>query len=246
MSRLALALALALSVALSGAGPAWAGGYGPFDWGDSLKSATKKLDGRKLTPRTDLETVLAESRLLRDERDEKVRLARLKKKPAAEIRRLQKAPPAKARLSAWYYWIELGNLDAKVVLHFLDERLTSAEVNVLFEAAQREAAAELLDLMQSKYGAPKEHRGAEAPGAPVVDTFDAGDTEIEAYQSPAVSGRTGFLRLIYRSKDRREAVSTYLAQFEERRKALDLARNPPGPSPEEREMHRKAALMQHL
>jgi hypothetical protein len=246
MSRFALALVFASALALFGPGPAWAGGYGPFDWGEGLKSATKKLDGRKLTPRTDLETVIAEARLLRDERDEKVRLARLKKKPAAEIRRLQKAPPAKARLSAWYYWVELGNLDAKVVLHFLDERLTSAEVNVLFEAAQREAAAELLDLMQSKYGAPKEHRGAESPAAPVVDTFDAGDTEIEAYQQPAVNGRKGFLRLIYRSKDRRETITTYLGQLEERRKALDLARNPPGPTPEEREMHRKSALMQHL
>lgn len=246
MPRHIVALTFALAVALLAPGFARAGGYGPFDWGESLKSATKKLDGQKLTPRTDLDTVIFESRVLRDERDEKVRLARLKKKPAAEIRRLQKAPPAKARLSAWYYWVELGNLDAKVVLHFLDERLTSAEVNVLFEAPQREAAAELLDLMQSKYGPPKAHRGAESPTAPVVDTFDAGDTEIEAYQSPVVHGRSGFLRLIYRSKDRQETLSTYLTQLTERRKALEQSRNPPGPSPEEREMHRKAALMQHL
>ena len=227
-------------------GQAQAGGYGAFDWGERLKSVTKKLDGRRFTPRTDLETVTLETRVLRGERDEKVRLARLKKKPASEVRRLQRVKPAKTRLSAGFYWLELGPLEAKVVLHFLDERLTSAEVNVLFEAHQRAAAAELLDLLQAKYGAPKAHRGADSPGAPAVDLFDGGDTDVEAYQQPVHDGRSGFLRLIYRSKERRDTVLTYLGDLEARWRALQEARHPPGPSAAERDTQRKADLMQHL
>lgn len=253
MSRLppALVMALGLFGLLVVFGPwaapvARAGGYGPFDWGEGLRSIGKKLDGRKLQARSDVDALMFEARVLRLERDEKVRQARLKKKPAADIRRLQKAKPAKARLSAYAYWVELGALDAKVLLHLLDERLTSAEVHVLFEPSQRAAAGELLDLMQSKYGAPKAHRGAATPDAPAVDVFDAGDTEIEAFQQPAVGSRAGFLRIMYRSKDRAEVVTHYLDDLAARLKAIELARNPPGPTAEERELHRKSALMQNL
>lgn len=245
LPMLMLSAALCIAPAFGG-GRAHAGGYGAFDWGESVKSIGKKLGKQKLSPHTALEAAALEARVLRAERDEKVRLARLKKRPAADIRRLQKAKPGKPRLSAGYYWVALGPLDAKVVLQFLDERLTGTEVQVLFEAPQRAAAAELLDLMQAKYGAPKEHRGAEAPTAPALDVFDGGDTEIEAYQQPAVNGRSGFLRLVYRSKDRHESVVKHLESLEARWQAISQARNPPGPTPEERDAQRKALLMQHL
>jgi hypothetical protein len=239
------ALAVALAVLCALPATAWAG-YGPFEWGESLKSVGKKLGKVRLAPRTDVEVVLFEDKVLRAERDEKVRLARLKKKPAADIRRLSRAKPSKARLSAHFYWVELGPLDAKVVLQFLDERLTAAEVAVLFAANERAAAGEILDLLTEKYGPARSRRGADAPGAPVVDVFEAAGTDIEAYQQPAVGGQSGFLRLLYRGREQKDRVETYLKSLAERAAALEEARRPKGPTPEELEAARRAALLQHL
>jgi len=237
-----LAVAVALGVLCSSAHA----GYGPFEWGEHVRTVTKKLGKLRLAPRTDAEPVLLEARVLRAERDEKVRLARLKKKPAADIRRLSRAKPSRARLSAYAYWVELGPLDAKVVLHFLDERLTGAEVGVLFTASDREAAALVLDLLAEKYGAAKHRRGEEAANAPVVDVFEAPGTDIEAYQQPATAGQSGFLRLVYRGREQHERLDAYLGSLAERAAALEEARRPKGPSPEEREAARKAAIRQNL
>jgi hypothetical protein len=239
-------LAIAVMVGVLGLPAGVQAGYGPFEWGESIRAATKKLGKIRLAPRPDAEDVLFEAKVLRAERDEKVRLARLKKKPAADIRRLSKAKPAKARLSAHFYWVELGPLDAKVVLHFLDERLTGAEVGVLFTAAERAAAGELLDLLAEKYGPAKVRRGADAPNAPVVDVFEAADTDIEAYQQPATGGQSGYLRLVYRGREQQARVDAYLKSLAERAAAIEEASRPKGPSPEEREAARRAALRQHL
>lgn len=239
-------LAVAVALGVFGVPSGVQAGYGPFEWGESLRAVTKKLGKIRVAPRTDAEPVLFEAKVLRAERDEKVRLARLKKKPAADIRRLSRAKPSKARLSAHFYWVELGPLDAKVVLHFLDERLTGAEVGVLFAASDREAAGELLDLLAEKYGPAKRRRGADAPNAPIVDVFEAPGTDIEAYQQPATGGQSGFLRLVYHEREQKERVDAYLKSLAERAAALEEARRSKGPSPEEREAARKAALRQHL
>ena len=239
--------ALALMACLLPAA-ARAGGYGGFDWGQSQVSIAKALakTGKALRPRGDVEAVQLEARVQAAEHEEKIRRAVEKKRPAADIRRLKKAKRPAPRLSAQFYWVELGPLDAKVLLHFLDLRLVAAEVDVPFAASQRPAVAELLDLLESKYGAPKEHRGAAAPEAPVVDLFDAGDTTVEAWQQPAARGRSGLLHLVYHARERREARDGYLEELRTRLEAVELARKPKGPTPEERESARKAALLQHL
>ena len=98
-----------------------AGGYGGVEWGETLRSALKKLKERQPRPRTDLEPIVFEDRVLREERDEKVRVAIQKKRSRADIARLRKLSLARARFAALYYWVDLGPLDGKVVLSFLDD-----------------------------------------------------------------------------------------------------------------------------
>ena len=223
-----------------------AGGYGGVEWGETLRSALKKLKERQPRPRTDLEPIVFEDRVLREERDEKVRVAIQKKRSRADIARLRKLSLARARFAALYYWVDLGPLDGKVVLSFLDDKLTSAEVDVLYQPSERGAAAELLDLVEQKYGAPKEHRGDDKPGAPAVDIFEAENTRIEAYQQPAVAGRGGLLRLTYRNPERALEVDRFMDDLHNRLEQLEQARHTLGPTPEERDAARKAALMRHL
>lgn len=241
----ALALAVCLALALVPA-PAAAGGYGGLDWGESIRGAQKKLKEAAPRPRTDVEALALEARVLTDERDEKVRLAILKKRPRADIVRLRRAPPAKARLAALGYWVDLGPLDGKVILSFFDDRLYAAEVTVIVPSALRASAGELLDLLVEKYGPPREHRGEEKAGAPAVDVFVQGDTRIEAFQQPATAGRNGLVQLVYLAPERQKLADAYVEDLHARAEMIATARHPQGPTEEEREAARKAALLRHL
>jgi hypothetical protein len=121
-----------------------------------------------------------------------------------------------------------------------------AAIKRLIGKAPKEHAAEVLDLLSRRYGDPIARRGEDKPGAPVVDTFDAGAAALEAFQQPAREGRAGFLRLEYRARDLSEAAAAYVDELRKVRRDIELARNPPPPTPEALDEKRRNAILEHL
>lgn len=221
-------------------------GYGDFAWGETRPTIETSLGKKRVTPRKDTAFVVLEVEVRALERSEALRIARKEKKSAKELRKLKAQKPEPARFGGLSYWIDLGRLDAQVVLHFLDDRLWGVDVSAPFDAGSRAQAAEVLDLLARKYGDPIAHRGDEREGAPVVDVFDAFDATLEAFQQPARAGRRGFLRLEYRARDLAGAARAYVDELRASRRDLELARNPPPPTREALDARRREAILKHL
>ncbi len=221
-------------------------GYGDFAWGDARRAIETSLGKKRFTPRNDTAFVVLEVEVRALERSEALRIARKEKKSARELRKLKAEKPEAARFGGLSYWVDLGRLDAQVVLHFLDDRLWGVDVSAPFDAGSRAQAAEVLDLLAKKYGDPIAHRGDEREGAPVVDVFDAFDATLEAFQQPARAGRRGFLRLEYRARDLSGAARAYVDELRASRRDLELVRNPPPPTREALDARRREAILKHL
>ena len=221
-------------------------GYAGVPWGATSSDTRARMGPKRLKPRRDTAFVVLESEVQALERDEALRLARRDKKPAKAIKALKAKRPEPVRFSAQHTWVKLGRLDAQVMLHFLDDRLWGVDLSVPFGDATREDAAEVLDLLSRRYGDPVARRGEDKPGAPVVDTFDAGAAVLEAFQQPAREGRAGFLRLEYRARDLSGAAAAYVDELRKVRRDIELARNPPPPTPEALDEKRRNAILEHL
>ncbi len=216
--RLALLLAALLLIAPR---PALADGFGQLPWGTKLAVAKKKIGG--LRPTDDADTVRFEREALETIIDEERALARKAGRKAYRAWTKRKRP--RPRLSAWRYWVKLAGLPARVELHFADGGLYGATVGVLYRPDQKPQAAELLDLLVAKYGAPEPPAVGDAPmGERATLEWGTGDGTLVLRKRVATAKERGLLHLTYRSQLLGPGVDRYLEGVKGRLIQVERAR----------------------
>ena len=219
MTRL---LPFALALGLAGAAHA---DYGKLRWGASVQQVRKALGKRvKVRAADDLGAAGFERRALARVREEDARHAKAQGKQAwRAFRRLKRERP---RITAHQYWVEIAGLTARVELHFYTHKLYSVVVRVLYQADQKAAAGQILDLLVEKYGDPEPAaNGSDAgPGDRAEVTWDGRAERVVLHKRVVTADAPGLLRISYQGHAVGRMAEGHLAALRKRLDAADAAR----------------------
>lgn len=221
------------------------GGFGRFTWGSSI-AAVREIEPT-LAEYAGAEAVTTEAEALERIQADATRKARAAGRQAWKAFRSRPLP--QPRLAAWRFWLDLGGLPGRVELRFVDDRLYSAVVRVLYRTKDKPKAARILDGLMTKYGQPLDPPEGMAPVAerPRLDFAIPGGRLQVLRRRVTLGDARGMLRLHYRHVELSEGVERYLQGLRGRLATLSTAADPEGAAAKDPEDAPKPdPLLQHL